>query len=144
MDLVVPFEMEHGSQILKKDNLPVIHLISLAIVPYGSLFLNWPTCLSGVQSLIFPIMTMVAFGVRTPMQVTLLWPDPWPMSCFWFFVEKSSSSKLPSSNFVFCFFFFSLDQIWPLSIVDLVFLFASASLALCYIKKSISIKQRDG
>ena len=79
IDLVFPFEMEHGSQILK-NNLSVIHWISLAIIPHGSLFLNLPTWLSGVWSLIFLIATLVAFGVWTSMQVTFLWPDPWPMS----------------------------------------------------------------
>ena len=62
MDLVVPFEMEHGSQI-QKYGLPVVSLVGLAIVPHGSSFLNWPMHLSGVQSPIFPIATLVAFGV---------------------------------------------------------------------------------
>ena len=70
MDLVVPFEMEHGSQILKKD-LSIVHSIGLAIVPCESSFLNWPMCLCGVRSQIFPIVTLVAFGVQTLMQVTL-------------------------------------------------------------------------
>ena len=93
MDLVVPFEMEHGSQILKKDGLDVIHSVRPAVVhsfqrvPRRSLFLNRPMHSSGVQSLIFPIAIFVAFVVQTLMQVTLLWPDPWPMSdcgtCFW-------------------------------------------------------------
>ena len=85
MDLVVPFEMEHGSQILKF-GLFVIRLIGVAVVHScqhflcGSSFLNRPTCSSGVPSLVFPIVTLVAFGIQTPMQVTLLWTDPWPMS----------------------------------------------------------------
>ena len=80
MDLVVPFEMEHGSQILKKDDLSIFPSVSLAVVPCGSSFLIRPMCLSGVGSSIFPTATLVAFGVQTLMQVTLLWPDPWPMS----------------------------------------------------------------
>ena len=80
MDLVVPFEMEHGSHFLKVClsivhlvGLVIVHLVELAVVhsfqcvSLGSSFLNWPICLSGVQS----IMTFVAFGVQTPMQVTL-------------------------------------------------------------------------
>ena len=42
MDLVVPFETENGSQILK-DGLFVIRLIGLAVVPHGISFLNWLT-----------------------------------------------------------------------------------------------------
>ena len=79
MDLVVPFEMECGSQILKA-GLYVVHLVGLAIVPCGSSALNWPMHSSGVRSPIFPIATLVTFGVQTLMQVTLLWPDPWHMS----------------------------------------------------------------
>ena len=57
-----------------------MHSVSLSILPCGSSFLNGPMRSSGVQSLIFPIATLVAFGVQTPMQVTLLWHDTWPVS----------------------------------------------------------------
>ena len=40
MDLVVPFEMEHGSQVLKKYGLFVIRLVDLVIIPCGSSFFN--------------------------------------------------------------------------------------------------------
>ena len=68
MDLVVPFEMEHRSQILKY-GLSVVRLLGPAVVrscqrvPHGRSFLNWPTCSSRVQSLMFPIATFLAFGV---------------------------------------------------------------------------------
>ena len=95
MDLVVPLEMEQGSQI-QNNGMSIIHLVGLAIIPCGVSFLNWPMCSSGVWYPIFLIMTLVAFEVWTPMQVTLLWPDPWPMSSpsIYFLVLALISSKI--------------------------------------------------
>ena len=42
MDFAVPFEMEHGSQILKKDGISIVHLVGLSVVLCGSSFLNQP------------------------------------------------------------------------------------------------------